>query len=176
MDLGAKWNRGIKPDAQAFDEVRIVTVPRYKTSGLSGDEWRISASMQFFRKGKMVHEKSVRDVKVACAMVAAEYYHAIDDGKGFYAGEESKCDQEGCSEEATVTYMVKEEFAKEDPHQWHRPPIFKTYRRFCAKHSRRGDYGFDDSDANYKLIDGSIAEPEAKDVSPSGFGGVIEVN
>lgn len=25
-----------RPDAQAFDEVRIVTIPRYKESGLSG--------------------------------------------------------------------------------------------------------------------------------------------
>gem|GEM_PF-6705725 len=40
----------LRPDAQAFDEIRIVTVPRYKTSGLSGDEWRISAMIQFFAK------------------------------------------------------------------------------------------------------------------------------
>lgn len=33
----------LRPDAQAFDEIRIVTVPRYKQSGLSGDEWRIHA-------------------------------------------------------------------------------------------------------------------------------------
>lgn len=46
-------------DDEWFDEIRletgngpvlkIVTVPRYKTSGLSGDEWRTSASVQVAR-------------------------------------------------------------------------------------------------------------------------------
>ena len=31
------------PDDEWYDEVRIVTVPRYKTSGLSGDEWRFTS-------------------------------------------------------------------------------------------------------------------------------------
>jgi hypothetical protein len=45
-------DRAQKPDAQAFDEVRIKTVPRYKTSGLSGDEWRISATIQLMLSGQ----------------------------------------------------------------------------------------------------------------------------
>ena len=48
--LGNKIWRDLKPDAQAFDAVRITTVPRYKTSGLSGDEWRISAHVELLRK------------------------------------------------------------------------------------------------------------------------------
>ena len=49
-----KPSRALKPDAQAFDEVRIVTVPRYKRSDLSGDEWRISAEIQFYRNGVLI--------------------------------------------------------------------------------------------------------------------------
>lgn len=45
-----RLNCDLRPDAQAFDEVRIVTVPRYKQSGLSGDEWRISAAIRLYRK------------------------------------------------------------------------------------------------------------------------------
>jgi hypothetical protein len=33
---------------QNVDEVRIATIPRYKTSDISGDEWRISAKIEFF--------------------------------------------------------------------------------------------------------------------------------
>jgi len=59
-----KQQRALRPDAQAFDEVRIVTVPRYKTSGMSGDEWRISATIQFMRKGRIVHERGISSVEV----------------------------------------------------------------------------------------------------------------
>lgn len=48
-------NRAYRPDAQAFDEIRIFTVPSYKTSGLSGDEWRISATVEFYRNGILRH-------------------------------------------------------------------------------------------------------------------------
>lgn len=50
--MGDKARRALRPDAQACDEIRIYTVPRYKTSGLSGDEWRISAVTEFYRKGR----------------------------------------------------------------------------------------------------------------------------
>jgi len=45
------------PDRQAYDEVRIITVPRYKNSELSGAEWRISAEVQFLHKGVVIFEK-----------------------------------------------------------------------------------------------------------------------
>jgi hypothetical protein len=56
--------RALRPDAQAFDEVRIVTVPRYKISGLSGDEWRISSHIEFYRKGRKVHERGFGKAEV----------------------------------------------------------------------------------------------------------------
>ena len=57
VNINNQIRRALKPDAQAFDEVRITTVPRYKMSGLSGDEWRISGKIQLLRKGKVVAEK-----------------------------------------------------------------------------------------------------------------------
>ncbi len=104
ISLGADdkpWN-DLRPDAQGFDEVRIVTVPRYKQSGLSGDEWRISASIQLWRKGKLIHERGVRNVEIGCAFASAVLYEAQDDGKAHFGGDGIHCDQEGCADAATV--------------------------------------------------------------------------
>jgi hypothetical protein len=165
MKLGERTSRAMKPDAQAFDEVRIITVPRYKTSGLSGDEWRISARIEFLRKGKKVHESVYRNIEMACTFLVSEYHRAIDDGKAYFAGEGDICDQEGCAEPATVTYRVLAEFCRDHPHE-HKRELTDTVvvRKFCARHSRRGDASFDDADSNYRLIEGSIENPLAVDV------------
>jgi hypothetical protein len=115
-------HRAYKVDAQAFDEIRIITVPRYKTSGLSGDEWRISATIQFYRNGTLQH----------C--------------EGMF------CDQEGCRNTATVKYRLKNMvcnqcgLAKEiDPE---RPEV----RMFCDEHKQRGDSSLEDADNNYVQV------------------------
>jgi len=166
--LGKRERRALKPDAQAFDEIRIVTVPRYKTSGMSGDEWRISARFEFWRKGTKIHEAFYRDIETALAFGGSEYHRAIDDGKGFFAGEGEICDQEGCAEKATVTYRVLAEYCRDHPHEHRRELNDETViRKFCARHSRRGDAGFDDADSNYKLLSGTIESPHAADVRES---------
>lgn len=139
-------NFALRPDAQGFDEVRIVTVPRYKTSGLSGDEWRISGAIQLYRKGKLIHERHVRNVEMGCVFAAAAYYEAQDDGKAYFAGDGIHCDQEGCNAAAEVRYRLIHNFCREghqtDPH---RP----TYRHFCERHKKRGDCALEDADVNY---------------------------
>lgn len=166
-----RFNRALKPDAQAFDAISITTVPRYKTSGLSGDEWRISAKVEFFRKGRSVHEQHCRDVETACRLMAWFHAKACDDGKGFFAGENDLCDQEGCSEPATVTYALKKSFCTSCGHG--REPPFtslagdKYIRRFCERHSTRGDCGLDDADTNYERIEGEPAPPPAADQKPA---------
>lgn len=149
--LGATTNFAIRPDAQAFDEVRIITIPRYKQSGLSGDEWRISARMQFLRKGIVHHEVIVGNVEAACGMAYAEYMRATDNGKAYFAGDGKKCDQEGCIEEASVWYRLKRSYCREGHES---QPTSITIRSFCEKHKQRGDCGRDDADRNY--------EPEAQ--------------
>lgn len=174
--------RALRPDAQAFDEVHIVTAPRYKTSGMSGDEWRISARVDFMRKGVVCHTKTFRDVETACLFLAAERVRAIEDGKACFAEEGDYCDQEGCAEKATVTYRVKRTYCSEP--YLHKPIEHDTEhealygiatRRFCARHARRGDCGFDDSDDNHELIEG-VPKPRGSDESPSVFGGVISTD
>jgi hypothetical protein len=148
--LGEKVSRALKPDAQAFDKVIIKTVPRYKTSGMSGDEWRISASIEFYRKGKLVHECGASNVQNACYLVGARHMEACDNAKGFFAGEGTICDQEGCESEATITLQLKKEFCRHGTEQY--PGHKKPVRMFCDKHKTRGDCGLEDADSNYTVI------------------------
>jgi hypothetical protein len=149
----------IRPDAQAFDEIRIITVPRFKQSGLSGDEWRISAEVQFFRKGALVLQRACRNVETACGLLFAWHSEAIDDGKAYFAGDGVTCDQEGCSEPATVRYARKADYCD----RGHKSQVFETsqYRHFCEQHKTRGDCGLDDADENYDVVEMDLpSEPE----------------
>lgn len=146
-EIMRKPNYALRPNAQGFDEVRIVTVPRFKESYLSGDEWRISAAIQFFRKGKLISEATARDVETACGRVYAEHGNALDNG-GWYAGDGVYCDQEGCGEPATVKYEKLFDYGRDGTKtEIHNPP---SLRCFCERHSVRGDCGLDDADRNYK--------------------------
>lgn len=146
LDPKSTW-LALRPDAQAFDEIRIVTVPRYKESELSGDEWRISASIQFYRKGEMVHESGCRNVEAAVTMLGGEYLRAIDNAKGHFGGDGIHCDQEGCSAPAIIRYSMKAEYCRAG----HKSEVSRpTYRHFCERHHVRGDCGLDDADRNYE--------------------------
>ena len=147
--LGDKVRRALRPDAQPFDEIKIVTEPRYKTSGMSGDEWRISAVVQFFRKRKKVFEKSFSTLEYACAFLPGLYATESCGGSGYYAGEGELCDQEGCYSPSTVTYKLKKEFCR----QGHGTELKETVvRKFCDHHKARGDCGLEDADRNYEAL------------------------
>jgi hypothetical protein len=143
--------RALKPDAQAFDEVRITTVPRFKDSAISGSEWRISAHVQFLRKGKVAYETRFADIKTACTLLAWARENAIDEGKAYNGGEGDFCDQEGCSEKATVFYKIRKSYCNMP---YLHPPSDdgESWRAFCEKHSIRGNQSFDDSDSNYERL------------------------
>jgi len=160
-----KETLAIRPDAQAFDEIRIVTVPRYKMSEMSGDEWRIAAHVEFYRKGELKVQKSYCDVESAVHMLSATYMEAVE-AEAYYAGIDGKCDQEGCSAPPEVFYRRKVEVCqrcgmKQEDHLANdgRCGYRIEVRKFCRKHSKRGDCGRDDSDANYELLRGSVEEP-----------------
>lgn len=145
-------SRALKPDAQAFDEIRILTIPRWKESGLSGDEWRISARIQFWRKGVLVGEASARDTRTAAAHVAFHYDSMTDNGKGFFAGERNVCDQEGCCEKATRYFKLIKGYNRDGSERHLRGSTINSsgeYRCFCPKHHMRGDCGLEDADKNY---------------------------
>lgn len=137
----------MRPDAQAFDEIRIRTVPRYKESELSGDEWRISASVDFYRNGNIVHTvEGYRNVEVCCNLLPFFHSRACDDGHAYFASIDDICDQEGCGNIATVRYQKIDSYCREG----HKTtPHSPEYRQFCEHHKTRGDCGLDDADQNY---------------------------
>jgi hypothetical protein len=146
-----RLNMALRPDAQGFDEVRIFTVPRYKQSGLSGDEWRISATVQFYRKGQLIFEEGCGSVEVACGLAYGYYVRGQDNGRGYFASVEDRCDQEGCAEKATVLYRVLRKYCR-DGSVHEESASGPQYRQFCEKHKTRGDCGLDDADRNYELV------------------------
>jgi hypothetical protein len=143
--------RAQKPDAQAFDEIRITTVPRFKESGLSGDEWRISALTQFYRKGKMVHQTAHGNIEYAVRLLDHDFLSACDNGIGYFAGEGDICDQEGCQDAATVTLEQTKEGCSRCGNV-KEPEYSRPFRKFCDRHKRRGNSSLDDMDDHYKEI------------------------
>lgn len=149
MENEKKYRRDLRPDAQPFDEILIKTVPRYKESEMSGDEWRISALVQLKRKGLVVHEKVYGNIEYAAAFLPGLLATEGSGGSGFYAGVGNFCDQEGCASQATVSYKKKFDFCRSG-HRSEQPS--EAYRMFCEKHKSRGDCGLDDADVNYEAL------------------------
>lgn len=62
--------------------------------------------------------------------------------------EEKRCDQEGCTADATHTYDVKKSYcvccASAEPYP------SREIRKFCSTHKNRGTQGYDDSMSNYE--------------------------
>ena len=143
--------RALKPNAQGFDEIRIVTKPRFKDSEISGSEWRISAVIQIMRNGRVIHEEHSRNVETACAHAPYFLSKANDDGLAWYAGEDNVCDQEGCSNAATVAYQLKHGYENSTGRERNLHESGE-YRLFCSAHQLRGDCGLDDADINYTPI------------------------
>jgi hypothetical protein len=86
-----------------------------------------------------------------------------------------RCDQEGCSEPATIWYRMKNLFcacgvSKEAKHSI---SDSKLWVQFCERHSTRGDCGLEDADDNYELIKGSPISPREEDCTKSIFGGIV---
>jgi hypothetical protein len=141
-------------DDDYVDEIRIRTVERYKTSGLSGDEWRFSAVIQFFRKGQLLHERGLSDIETALQYAPWALATAYEGDNWEYAKDDDLCFQPGCTNKWVSEFQLSETFSSRgerlDPSDSHS----KYVRRFCQKHLRRGDCGREDSDANYILISG----------------------
>lgn len=145
-----KYRNAIRPNAQGFDEVRLVTRPRYKTSSMSGDEWRISVVAQYFRNGEIKFEETVSsNMETACAFMGYKYVAACEGTHQYYAGESDWCDQEGCSNKATIYYKRKYHYCREG----HKEVDGQSIRKFCNDHKTRGDCGLDDSDINYEVLE-----------------------
>lgn len=164
------------PDDEYVDKVTIETVPRYKTSGLSGDEWRVSSLIKFWRKGIVVFERGFRDIETASKALPwflATWYEDVGytNGAGW---QENKCFQPGCSEIATITYRLKQEWSERGEGPLPQSSC-EMRRSFCSRHAVRGDCGLEDSDSNYIKVDGGEPRPMDSDEKSSAFGGIIEI-
>lgn len=148
-------------DDEIIDEVQMRTEPRFKTSGMSGDEWRTSVSTLLFRKGKCVAERSYPSMQAACEHLAwfkrtwredtTDHYDAV--WADILKVEDRMCHQPGCEDRSSVVYEVQTQYdvrtgAVLQCHK-HEADVIRKLRSFCATHAERGDCGLEDADVNY---------------------------
>ena len=67
------------PKDDTYDEIRMKIVPRYKTSGLSGDEWRTSVRIDFYFKGEIIKTTSTSNMQYAMLFLGGQYSQEFDD-------------------------------------------------------------------------------------------------
>lgn len=89
----------------------------------------------------------MRDVETASKFLPYLQLKAIDDGKGYFAGIDDFCDQEGCNNKATMTYRKVKSGCSQCGDRKTLPPEDVVIRCFCDEHKRRGDCGLDDADS-----------------------------
>ena len=158
-------------DDEFYDRITLEVVPRYKTSGLSGDEWRVSTRVQAWRKGVLIAERSWSKVEWAVACLPGWLLGLSDEGLGGRdfdaAADQQKCHQPGCPDPGIVEVRLKGRYCQVAPHAGPHPPTFDYRRRFCPRHARRGDCAFEDADANYEPLSGPAAAPVPQDNAPS---------
>ena len=164
--------RASRPGAKPYDEIRIVTVPRFKQSSASGSQRRTSRKIQLLRKGRVIEDdltrteqndplggamESWRLIELIDTVLACNVLNLCTTDTNI-TGEANLCDQEGCANESTVTYKLKKTFYTVYKHE--RPLEIDSYsidshpliRKFCAEHAKRGDQALDDCDDNYEVL------------------------
>lgn len=146
-------------DDEFFDRIEIEIVPRYKTSDLSGDEWRVSAVARYLSKGVVVIERGYGKLEHAVAHAPWLMKTAFEDGD--YDQEKFEkllddlhdgkiCLQPGCAAPAVKVYQLLAEYSNEGFKSVREDGSFTLLRAFCDKHAVRGDCGLEDADANYR--------------------------
>ena len=156
-----RWIHVQHPDDERFDKITIDTVPRWKESELSGDEYRFSYVIKAWRKGEVLIERGFSKLDWALKALSYVIYISDDpdkvDGEA-YARTQSLCDQPGCDGEPSVWYKRLKRYTPWGEELADRPG-YNEYRQFCAIHKHRGDCALYDADANYELI----PNPNAKE-------------
>lgn len=147
------WYRLVSDD-EWIDDIHLRVVPRFKTSELSGDEWRISAVVEFSRKGHIVKTEPYHDLRTALAYISKYSASNMYPGNLGIIGDvvdtlvQDYCMQPGCSEPWTVEYNMTTQGCSHcgDVKQ---VEFTEHHRRFCEQHKNRGDSSLDDSERNY---------------------------
>lgn len=146
-------------DFERFDKITLEVVPRYKTSGLSGDEWRQHVEIKFWFKGVQVANDGYSDMESAIMFLGSRLIQhregqAVDE-KQAQARIALLCDQPSCANVATTKYRLKRETASDGHYLADEEMKYhEAYRQFCSVHAKRGDCSREDSDDNYEVIEG----------------------
>jgi len=145
-------NKASRPDGQRYDRVDIYTVPRWKESELSGDEYRVNAAADLYYKGNKLKTMTFMDVETAIRYLDGALVYWRESGEDYPNIDSSYlCDQESCATIADVKYKRLSGYTdRGDPETLY---DWNLYRVFCDRHKRRGDCALDDSDQNYELVD-----------------------
>lgn len=168
------WHRR-HHDWEPFDRIEMSVVPRYKTSGLSGNEWRFHVAVKLYFGGKLVHELGFGRMDAALSLLQghlAELTCPISDA--ILEREKTKCDQVGCDADAVGRFKLKRLTSERGEYLDPSDQYSDYYRQFCRRHMRRGDCGREDADDNYEPMDG-VGPNDSTNVieSPAEFGGVV---
>ena len=138
-------------DWEAFDRITLELVPRYKESELSGDEWRTSVSVTYWFKGHVVHEERYTDMQAAIMCLGKDWLRAQEPiPDEVIELEKQYCDQPSCCEAPTQHFRLKKVFSLQGEEL--SGELLKYKRKFCQRHSRRGDCSREDSDSNMELL------------------------
>ena len=153
-------------DMQVFDEITIKTVPRWKTSHASGDEWRYKALVTLKYKGRTLDETLWMNTEVAVSRLVTitnNYKETVMDWNKEREERAPYCDQEGCDQEATVTLQLKKRCCTSCGTD-RQPVCFSPgYRRYCDMHSKRGDCSIEDADDNYEVVPTPPPPPQKRE-------------
>lgn len=164
------WHKRVS-DFESFDRIELQVMPRYKTSGMSGDEWRQHVSVKFYFKGEVVHEAGWNSMQNALMFLPSEWIKAQEPipSRVIEMEHEGLCDQPSCPNQAEGRFRIKRETSErgawlhEEETRYH-----QSYRQFCKRHLRRGDCGREDADDNYESLDGAKPDDSTNVVeSPS---------
>ncbi len=168
------WHRRTR-DWVAFDKITLEVVPRYKTSGMSGDEWRTGVALKFWFKGQLIEEEFRTSMEAAIrhlAVIHDEKTCPISDK--IIAVEKTKCDQASCSADAVARFKLKRLTADDGEFLDMAEQYSDHYRQFCKQHLRRGDCSREDADDNYEPLDGMGPDQSSNVIeSPASFGGFV---
>lgn len=142
---------------ETYDEVRLRQVERWKESEMSGDEWRFSWTIELIRKGKVIAQSGAHRLSDAIARLAwfrltAGESDEYDSTWHNRERVEKICMQPGCCEVATVTLRLKDEYSAQGEGPLPPSPLGQPLRRFCKRHSGRGNCGMEDADSNYEVV------------------------
>ncbi len=141
------------PEAERFDSVTVDIAERWKESELSGDEWRFSYVVTFWRHGDPIAQVSGPSVEKALIVAAYEFPRIeVEGAKGYMGDLSAYCCQPGCPNpwevlKHPITRYERYSGANTGPYEPN------DVRAFCDRHRDRGDCALDDADRNYIELD-----------------------